>query len=110
MTFKEYLKLVKQQSTKQERLEESRYCYVNSNEKFLLRTLSTYVKEFVKNGEDSFRLITEIDSTFALKGYKKILKELDIDYDLQRFKAGYEWAEERLSMKRSLIAAIIQSR
>ena len=77
--------------------------YVTEADAQRLRALSLYVREWVDGilvTRKEFK--NELDTSFSLRPYKKLIDELDIDGDVMEFVHGCVWAVERLSFVREL--------
>lgn len=124
MTFKEYLKFhdikitgFKKPIPRYAYIEHRAYetkeniPYVYDSDRQMLRALSLYVREHVNSvSATSADFVNELNNSYSLKGYKKLIQELDIDFDIMEFKHGFSWAVERLSLQRDIAQKIKRSK
>ena len=77
--------------------------YVTEADAQRLRALSLYVREWVDGTSVTRKEFkNELDTSFSLRPYKKLIDELDIDGDIMEFIHGCVWAIERLSFNRDM--------
>lgn len=77
--------------------------YVTEADAQRLRAISLYLREHVNGLSATKKSFTEeLNTSFSLRPYKKLIDELDINGDIMEFKHGCVWAIERLSFSREL--------
>ena len=77
--------------------------YVTEADAQILRALSLYIREHVDGISATKKSFTEeLNTSFSLRPYKKLIDELDIDGDVMEFVHGCVWAIERLSANRDM--------